>query len=282
MICLTGDIHHSGLKTENQKHCRITEIQVAQKYLKLLEEADVKVTFFISGKCFKDEWQDLRPICESPLVEIAGHTYNCLEPEILHRIWKKLVRSYNGPAWFQKRDVQKTMKIIEKKSGRKIHCWRNHMFMHGPFTEKVLAECNIKICSDGVKKDSNGLIQHAQGIYNFPLNIIPDHEHLYHAERTPQWVESWLKRYKWSDDFGSQSYYVEEWAEIVLEGLKEHEANGVISNMLIHPITLYLCDKFKTFRKILDYISSCKTVHMSDIYQAEMKKNKKEGKELES
>lgn len=272
MICLTGDLHHSSLKTENQKHCQFTEIQVAKKYLKLLEEANVKVTFFITGKSFKEEWNDLKPICESALVEIGGHNYNCLEPELLHRIWKKVVKSYNGPAWFQKRDVQKTVNIIEEKTKKKIRCWRNHMYMHGPFTEKVLSECNIKICSDGVKKESNGLILHPQDIYNFPLNIIPDHEHLYHAERTPQWVESWLKRYKWSDDFGSKSYYVEEWAEIVLEGLKEHEAKGIISNMIIHPITLYLCDKFKTFKKILNYISTCETVHMSDLYKAEMKK----------
>ena len=39
MICLTGDIHHMSLRTGNQAHCDITEAQVAQRYLKMLEEA---------------------------------------------------------------------------------------------------------------------------------------------------------------------------------------------------------------------------------------------------
>lgn len=270
MICLTGDIHHSSLKTGNQQHCEISEIQVAQRYLKLLEKAKVKVTFFITGKSFAEEWQDLKPICESPFVELGGHTYYCFVPSIWHRIWNKLIGSYNGPKWYQKWDIQKTVNIIKGKTGKKINVWRNHMYMHGPYTEEILSECDIRICSDGVEKDSNGLQKYPSGIYNFPLNIIPDHEHLIHAERTPEWIEKWQKRYNWSDDFGPDSYYVEEWAEIVLEGLKENEKKGIISNMIIHPITLYLCDKFNTFKKILDYISSCKTVFMSEVYENEI------------
>ncbi len=34
--------------------------------------------------------------------------------------------------------------------------------------------------------------------------------HLIHAERTPEWIDWWVKRYRWSDDFGPQSYYVDE------------------------------------------------------------------------
>jgi hypothetical protein len=35
--------------------------------------------------------------------------------------------------------------------------------------------------------------------------------------------------------------------------------------MLIHPITLYLCDRFRSFRRILDFIASRETVFMSDL-----------------
>ena len=267
MICLTGDIHHATLNTGNQQHCEISEIQVAQIYTKMLEEAGVKVTYFITGKSFAEEWEDLIPICDSENVALGGHTYYCFEPSLWHRVWNKLLNSYNGPRWYQKWDVQKTIDIIEKKTGKRINLWRNHMYMHGKYTESVLKECGIDICSDGVKKDSNGLILHETGLYNFHLNIIPDHEHLIHAERTPQWIETWQKRYNWSDDFGSKSYYVEDWTEMVLTQLKYNEENGIISNLIIHPITLYLCDKLESFQKILKFLAEHETIFMSELLE---------------
>jgi hypothetical protein len=267
MICLTGDIHHMSLGTGNQAHCDITEIQVARRYLDMLDEARVKVTFFVSGKCFAEEWEDLRPMCEHPLVEIAGHGYSCFQPALWHRVWKKINGSYNGPAWYQRRDAQQTIGIIQRKCGKRIRCWRNHMYMHGPFTERVLSGCGIGIISDGVQRASRGPIRHPSGIYNFPLNVMPDHEHLYHAERTPEWVAWWVKRYNWSDDYGTESYYVEEWTERVLDELRRHEADGILSNMLIHPITLYLCDRLKSFERILAFLSQHETVFMGDVYE---------------
>ena len=106
MIWLTGDLHDMSLQSGNQQHCLkrfgLTEIQVAQKYLDLLKDADVKVTFFVTGRTFKDEWHDLKPITESPLVEIGGHTWNCylspwcewtgvrIFPSLWARGWNKL------------------------------------------------------------------------------------------------------------------------------------------------------------------------------------------------
>ncbi len=265
MICLTGDIHHMSLKNGNQAHCDITEVQVARRYLKMLEEANVKVTFFVTGKCFAEEWDDLKPICDHPLVEIGGHTYAAFKPDWWHRAWNKINGSYNGPQWYQRRDVRKTVDIIRKKSGRRICSWRNHMYMHGPFTEKVLHECHISICSDGVKRDAIGPVPHHSGILNFPINVMPDHEHLYHAERTPEWVNWWVRRYNWSDDYGPESFYIEEWTERVLEELRHHEEQGILSNMLVHPIVMYLCDRFKSFERLLAFIASRQTVHMGEV-----------------
>ncbi len=265
MICLTGDLHHSSLRTGNQKACDITEMQVANRYLKMLDEAKVKVTFFVTGKSFVEEWGELKPICSNPLVSIQGHTYYCFKPEIWHRVWKKIFGNYNGPGWYQRWDTEKTIQIIKEKTGKTISCWRNHMYMHGPQTDTILAECGIRLCSDGVKKACTGPYLTPAGIYHFPLNIIPDHEHLYHAERTPDWVDQWVKRYQWKDDFGSKSYYIEEWTDLVLEGLRENEARGAISNMIIHPITLYLCDRFKSFERILEFLASRKTIHMDSL-----------------
>ena len=265
MICLTGDLHHMSLKTGNQAHCDITEMQTAVLFLKLLVKYNIKVTFFITGKSFKEEWEDVEKIVFNHLVEVGGHNYDAFENEIIHRVWKKLTGNYNGPKWYQKRDVLKTKEIIKEKCGLDINVWRNHMYMHGENTEKILFDTGIEICSDGVKKDSKGLELHESGIYNFPITIIPDHEHLIHAERTPQWIQWWQKRYNWSDDFGSESYYIEQWGDLVLEQLKHREKQGLVSNIIIHPITMYLCDKFVVVEKILQYISTCKTAHVSEL-----------------
>lgn len=269
MICLTGDLHHMSLKTGNQQHSDLPEIEVAQRYLKLLEAAGVKATFFITGRSFAEEWGALEPICKSPAVEIGGHNYTAFKPELGHRIWNKLTGNYNGPYLYQKYDIERTIKIIELKTGKRIELWRNHMYMHGANTEKALAACGIKICSDGVKKDNAGLIPHKTGIYNFPINIIPDHEHLIHAERTPGWIAWWQKRYNWKDDFGAQSYYIDEWTDIVLSGLEENEKRGIVSNMIIHPITLYLCDELHSFQnRILPYLAEHKTIFMSEMLKS--------------
>lgn len=264
MICLTGDLHHQSLATGNQAHCDHSEIAIAQRFLHLLEEAQVPITFFISGKTFDEQPRELRPIIDSPLVEIGGHNYSCFQPELAHRVWNKFTDNYNGPFPYQYWDAWRTIRTIYNHTGRRIRLWRNHQYMHGPHTEKILAQLGIELCSDGVDRQASKPSYHAEGIYNFPLNIIPDHEHLYHAERTPEWVAQWQRRYQWSDDFGSRSYYIEEWTELVLEGLRTNEANDVISNMIIHPITMYLCDEFRSFEKILAYLESRPTAHLSE------------------
>lgn len=279
MIYLTGDLHDMSLKSGNQQHCLkkygLTELEVTQKYLKLLEEKNVKVTFFVTGKSFKDEWDVLKPICDSPNVELGGHTWNCylspwcewtgirFFPNLWARFWNKFSNSYNGPEWYHSVDTKKTIDIIKQRTGKTIKLWRHHMYMHGKYSEEVMIKNGIQLISDAVVKDSKGPELIKDSLFSFPINIIPDHEHLIHAERTPEWIEKWQKRYNWSDDYGSDSYYIEEWTDIVLEGLKERELQNIPSLLIIHPITMYLCDEFKHFRKILDYISSCKNEFLS-------------------
>ena len=87
MICLSGDLHHMSLNTGNQQHSNMTELQVARRYLDMLNAANVKVTYFISGKCFIEEWDEhLQYIADHPLVEVAGHNFSCFTPEWWHRI----------------------------------------------------------------------------------------------------------------------------------------------------------------------------------------------------
>ena len=269
MICLTADLHHMSLKTGNQLHSDKTEMSLAGEFVKMMEERGILGSFFITGKSFNEEWDEVKPIVESPNIEIGGHNYEAFQPELLHRIWNKFTKNYNGPYAYQYYDTKKTIDIIYAKTGKRINIWRNHMYMHGENTEKVLQRLGIDICSDGVQKENFDLKKDMSGLYNLPINIIPDHEHIIHAERTPEWIEQWQKRYNWSDDFGPESYYIEEWSQIVLQQLKVNEEKGELSVMIIHPITMYLADNFKSVKKILDYIQTKETIFMSELLSQE-------------
>jgi hypothetical protein len=142
------------------------------------------------------------------------------------------------------------------------------MYMHGPGTESVLRDVGIDVVSDGVRRDSRGPERHETGIYDFPINVIPDHEHLFHAERTPAWVARWQRRYAWSDDFGPASYFIHEWIELVLDQLRRNEAAGVVSNLIVHPITMYLADGFAAYRRLIDFLADRETVWMSEAVAA--------------
>ena len=267
MIYLSGDLHHASLRTGNQRHCDRSELQVARLYTDMLRDAGVKVTYFVSGKCFTQEWNDLESIVQQPNVEIGGHNFNCFQPMLLHRFFKKATGSFNGPAWYQRRDALKTIRVAEQKTGKRLRLWRNHMYMHGPYTDDVLASVGIELCSDGVRKQGTRPTPTRSGLLEFLLNVMPDHEHIYHAERTPEYVNWFVKRYSWSDDYGSDSYHVEEWTDRVLEELRDHESRGIPSNMLIHPITLYLADRFRSFGRILDFLASHPTHHLGELLE---------------
>jgi hypothetical protein len=255
VICLTLDVHHQSLGTPNQAASDITEAEAARRLVTMTRRAGVPVTLFVSGRALLEDWETLEEVCLGPGVEVGGHTFECFEPSLLHRGWKKLTGNYNGPRWYESRDVARTVALIEARTGTPPRCWRNHMYMRGANTDAVLAEHGIALCSDGVHREGRGPVPGGAGMLHFPLNVIPDHEHLYHAERTPAWVEWWVRRYDWADDYGGRSYFVHEWVELVLADLERNARRGAVSNLLIHPITMYLCDGFHAFQRILEYLA---------------------------
>jgi hypothetical protein len=268
MICLTGDIHHSGLRTGNQLASDVSEIELAIRAMEMVLDHDIRLTYFMTGKLTVEAPLLCRRIGAQPSVEVGGHNYWCFQPQLLHRIWNAATGEYAGPLWLQRLDTRRTIDAIEKTVGREVKAWRNHMYMHGSHTDHVLRESGIDICSDGVDIRCPGPRQKQSGLWEFPINIIPDHEHLFHAERTPRWVRDWVHRYRWSDDFGSKSYYIDQWAEIVIRGIEENESRGRDSMMIIHPITMYLCDGFSALKRILKVIARYETGTISEIVAA--------------
>ena len=154
------------------------------------------------------------------------------------------------------------------------------MYMHGPHTEELLVKNGIIVCCDSVKKDSVNPSKHHTGLYNLPLNIIPDHEHLYHAERTAEWVERWQQRYNWQDDYGSESYYFEQWLDIFKQGVLEREKAGITSQILIHPITIYLAAGVEGLHKIVEFLAGFESSFVTEYVQDYKDKEKSNVKYL--
>lgn len=256
MICFTCDIHHASLGLSYNPYSDLSEMRVTQRFLRLLEKYNVKATIFVTGKCFTEEWDDLKPICEHPLVEIGGHNYFCFKPEIVHRAWEKAFHNFNGPWPYQFYDVKKTVDVIRKRTGYRIQSWRNHTLAHGPNTENILSSLGIRICADEVRASGTGPERHWTGVYNFPVNTMPDYDHVYHANRTEEHVKRVIEKYHWRDDFGSESYYVDQWTDIVLDQIKRKVAANAPANVLIHPMTQYIADKLTSVERLLEYIGS--------------------------
>jgi len=254
MICLTGDIHHASLRTNDQRFITDsddTEIRIARRYLALLEKRDIKVTFYICGKCFTEEWEDLKPIATSPLVEIGGHGYRARQPRPLFDWYGRLTGNWNGPRWYQAWDIRKNLAACQEKTGRRFVSWRAHSYKVDPNTYPLLSKYGIKLVSDEMRvrnirpeRISNGLISH-------PMNVIPDHDHLYHAHRTKEYVERINKLGYGADEFGAVSYTIEQWAALVLKQVRQIEGKGGIATILAHPLCMYLADRFKTFEMLL-------------------------------
>lgn len=264
MICLTGDLHHQSLRTGNQLHSDVPELELAERFRQLARRRGIRLTYFVTGRAVAEEPARLRSIFADPLVEIGGHTYECFSPALPHRVWKKLGGSYTGPEWYERLDVARTIRVIGR-HGRRVRVWRNHMYMHGPATHRILAQAGIEACSDRVVADDSSPRWTDEGILDVPINVIPDHEHLYHAERTREWVARWQRRYDWRDAFGPESYDIGTWKELVIERLRANERRGALSTLIIHPITMYLCDRFAAAEQLLDEIARIQTVQMSDV-----------------
>lgn len=268
MIALTCDVHHAALRTANQFHCDASEVAIAARFAAMLRETQIKATFFVSGRTFADEWPALAPICDSEWIELGGHNYGCFAPALPHRVWNKVAGSYPGPRWLEERDVSRTIEIAWRRTGRRLRAWRNHMYLGGPHTARVLAAHGLAVLSDGVDREAAAPTADG-GVWRMPINVLPDHEHIIHAERTRSWVARWQRRYRWRDDFGANSYDVDEWTEHVLEDLERNRARGATSVMLIHPITLYLADRLRSVRRILDVLTTSPTRFISELVPVE-------------
>jgi len=252
-VCLTGDVHHMSLATRDQKYLDRTEVEVAIEYAELAAKYDVPVTLFITGKAATEEPDRVQRLVAMDNVEIGGHNYWAFATPI-HSAWRALdkltggqVGSWNGPRPFQRYEIHRTLKTLSER-GADVSAWRDHAYRHDGNTAGLLADAGITHFSDAV--GPNERVRREGAVTVVPVNTPPDHEHVYHAFRTPG--STAVERFE--GPFGGESRSIDEWVNWVLDRIKAIRSDGGVATVLAHPACLWLADEFEAYERLLSAV----------------------------
>lgn len=250
-IFLTGDIHGEHENFGDQKFSDLNEVESAQKYVDILEKYGLKATLFFTGKSVKQDADKIREIAEKNNFEIGAHTYNSLRPQLMHRAFRKFLGSYYGPSIYQKFDVKRTKKAIENKLGIVPITWRTHAYQSDSKTPRILEEEGFQVISDK-KHDGNIGELDKSGVLSIPMNVMPDHEHLLHAEKTREVC----RNNGFEDVFTHKAYPIDEYISIIKEQIQHRIESGSHAVLLIHPMCMEAADSMEMFEELCDFISN--------------------------
>ena len=261
MILVTGDVHHRSLRTRDQSHLHEAEMEIAVRYARLASEAGVPITLFVTGRCAIEHPRALRALAESG-AEIGGHTWDAFSPALPRRVLRKLSHSsLHGPALLQRYHMRKTLSALEEISERPVVSWRNHAYHGDANTSPLLRAAGVSALSDEVSQARQPR-RNSAGLWSFPINVIPDHEHLLHAHRDERYVARWTARKRFKDAFGSASHPIEDYEGLVREQLQDILQAGGVATLLLHPACMELADHLAFFRRLLAELPSrdCRTM----------------------
>lgn len=274
MICLTGDIHHASLGTNDQRYLPAgeSEVKIAARFTRLVEQAGLKITYYVTGRTLVDEWGPFRPIAASPAVELGGHTFAGLPASVWTRLGYALRGltppshgASHGPRWKQLRDIRRTIEAVRQRTGRQIVAWRSHGLVRDENTYRLLAECGLRMISDEVSATKLVPEPTPEGLISHPLNVLMDHDHLLHAHRDAAFVAAAKARGYGADAFGCESYSIQDWGQIVREQVAKIHEQGGLPTVLMHPICQYLADDFRTAAKLMDEFARYESMWASEI-----------------
>lgn len=256
-VCLTGDVHHMSMETRDQAHMDGTELEAALEYARIAEAYDLPVTLFVTGKAVVEEPGRVRALADMPHVELGGHDYWAFDT-LAHTAFRGLTGSWNGPRPFQSWEIGRTLDALAD-LGVAVRSWRDHAYRHDANTPDILRDHGVTHFSDAVEPD--GDVRGANGLTVVPINTPPDHEHVYHAFRTPEFVAG----SDFEGPFGTESVEPGEWCEWVLETVESHAEAGRTATVLAHPACLRLADGFETFERLCERLGEYEPRKMSDL-----------------
>jgi hypothetical protein len=198
---------------------------------------------------------------------VGGHTYAGL-PQTWWNTLSYRLRGLrppshsgcHGSARRQRRDIEKTIRIIQRHTGRQIVSWRSHGLVRDKHTYPLLAAAGIRLISDEISATKLHSEPTPSGLLSHPINTLPDHDHLLHAHRDDAFVAAAKQRGYGADAFGCDSYPIERWGEIVAEQVAAIEAQGGVATVLMHPVCQFLADQFRTAEKLFALFARYRTV----------------------
>jgi hypothetical protein len=257
-VCLTGDVHHMSLETRDQPYMDRTEMDAAVAYAEIAGSYEVPVTLFVTGKAVVEEPAALEKLASMDLVELGGHNYYAFDT-LVHKGSRGLLGSWNGPAAFQGWEINRTVDAFAR-HGVDITAWRDHAYRHDENTAPLLADRGITHFSDAVGPAES--VRTEAGLTVVPVNTPPDHEHVYHAFRT----EEFVAESDFEGPFGTDSYDIDDWLAWVRERIGEVTDRDQPATVLAHPSCMDIADGLDAFEELCAVVAeSHEAKHVSEI-----------------
>ena len=236
-VVLTGDVHHY-IPSSDRRHALESESALAVEYARIAERHGLKITLFFTGRALRDDVADARPLLSMQSVEIGGHGWDAFTPRWLYRPLGRLSGSPHGYRTWQRRSIARTCAAVEGFAAKPARSWRNHAYTHDASTPALLADAGLVAWSDEVDLARRSPYVHETGLVVLPINTLPDHENLYHGDRTPEALGD------------TPSLYPEEWRARVLEAVEATIADGGVATVLAHPLCMKVVDGWETFEAL--------------------------------
>jgi hypothetical protein len=245
-VVLTGDVHH-WIPSADRAHVRQSESELAVEYARIAGRHGLRVTLFVTGRAAIADRGDLEPLLTMEHVEVGGHGWDAFYPQLLYRVLRRLSGSPQGPRLWQRRwTIARTRATLERFTGRPVRSWRNHAYLHDTETPGLLAEHGVTAWSDEVDLARTGPYRHPTGIAVLPMNTLPDHEHMFHGDLTPEEL---------GDDSGRKVYTPAEWCDRVCRQTAAiAEAGGTVT-ILAHPLCMKIADDWATFERLCGFVA---------------------------
>jgi peptidoglycan/xylan/chitin deacetylase (PgdA/CDA1 family) len=233
-VVLTGDVHQR-IASSDRRHATESEARLSVEYARIAARQGVKVTLFVTGLALRESPDDARPLRSLETVEIGGHGWDAFKPGWLYRPLAKASGSPHGFRRWQRRGIRRTCAAVAKITGTAPRSWRNHAYLHDESTPGLLAEAGVVAWSDVVDPTRSRPYVHESGVVVLPLNTTPDHENLYHGDRTPTTVR------------GAPSLQPHEWVRRVLVETELIVNAGGTATILAHPLCMKVADNWESF-----------------------------------
>lgn len=250
-VVLTGDVHQR-IPSADRSHAVESESALAVEYAQIAERHGLKVTLFLTGLALKEDMADALPLRSMENVEIGGHGWDAFHPRWAYRPLAHVFGSPHGHRVWQRRNIARTCAVISRFTGKPVTSWRNHAYLHDSHTPALLAEAGLQVWSDEIDLSRAQAHRHESGILVLPVNTTPDHENLYHGDRTPETVLG-------------PGMFPNEWCARVVEDVERVLAQGGTATLLAHPLCMKVADDWKTFEELCTALSSRRTLFASEV-----------------